>query len=455
MLALEDMIQVSTLPKSRPQLTTGVSQNRKETIKLDSQIIPSKPLRIRDLANITSNKSQLAWKWSKVWTNKKQFWKRKLRDSKTIKNWFRNCPPRLKQNMLTRRRGTFWGKSTWPAKSNQVHTRICTKWVILNLTKSKTSCSSLEQPMLRLMIQISLILSTQISDLAHMRFTPTVDHLKLKPKEEPILQASSQTVRISFSVVMLIQAQINIQPRTSTNLSNRKTGRPILVHLEQLRESLLRSIQLKLRRKVCLVQDPTPPKLSFRKSMQPKKLEAKALKLKIRCLPVHLFQLRQGLLILIWRKTSNSTGQLQDNMKKSDNSVHSPCKVEPQTTSYFWKITRVLHHSPQPCPDSKILFPRRWKMILAPVNMTPNRIMTYHSMAETIRSFFIPDNIETKTSPRIQEASPILRSSTKTSGSLHRHPSLVWELTILTPVPSIRPNKDLTTGSIEFIKILL
>ena len=355
------MIQVSSPPKSRLQLTTGVSQNRKETTKLDSQTTASKSLRIQDLANITSNRSLLAWKWSKVWTNKKQSWKRKLRDSKTIKSWFRNCPPRPKLNMLIRRRGTFWGKSTWPAKSNRVLTRIFTKWVISKVTKSKTSYSSLEQLTLKLMIKISLILSTQISDLAHMK--PTVHHLKVNPIGELILQASSQIVKIYCSVVMLIQAQINILPRTSTSLSNRRTGRPTLAHSEQLRENLRRSVQLKLRRKGCLVQDPTLPKHSFRKSTQTRKLEAKALKLKIRLLIVHLFHLRQGLLIRIWRRILNSTGQLRDNMRKSDNSMHSPCKVEPQTTSYFWKITKVLHHSPQPCPDSRILFPRRWKMV--------------------------------------------------------------------------------------------
>jgi hypothetical protein len=81
--------------------------------------------------------------------------------------------------------------------------------------------------------------------------------------------------------------------------------------------------------------------------------------------------------------------------------------------------------------------------------MTPLRILTYHSIPETIRSFCIPDNIENKTSHRIQEGCPILSNNRKTSGLLNRHPSLVWELIIQIPAPSIRPNKDLTTGFIE------
>ena len=187
--------------------------------------------------------------------------------------------------------------------------------------------------MLRLTMGISLMFSTRISDLAHMM--PTAHLSKVNPKEEPTLQASSQTVKISCSVVTLILVQISIQPRTSISHSNRRTGRPILAHSEQLRESLHLSVQHKLRRKGCLVQDPTPPKLSSRKSTRPRKLEARASKLKIRRLIVHSSQLRQGLSIQKWRLTSNFIGQLQDNMKKRGNSVHSPCRVEPQTTSCF------------------------------------------------------------------------------------------------------------------------
>jgi hypothetical protein len=115
----------------------GVCQRQKRMTAVPCQVFQRLFRKIQVQESITNNSSRLGWKWWKVYCNKRQCWKIKTEGSVIIRNWYKNCLPKLRVNMLARRKDTLLKKSTWLAESNRELIKTYSRIVISDKSKSK------------------------------------------------------------------------------------------------------------------------------------------------------------------------------------------------------------------------------------------------------------------------------------------------------------------------------